>query len=61
MNAEKLEADAEAIITRDLLKLPPGVQSGTARALVRCLVDAAVARIKEAEPAKPAPRTKSIR
>jgi hypothetical protein len=56
MSAEKLEAEAAEIFTRDILKLPHGVQSGTARALVRLLVDAAVARIKEAEPPKPAPR-----
>ena len=47
MNAEQLEKEAEQIITSELMRLPRGVQSGTARNLVRLLVDAAVARITE--------------
>jgi hypothetical protein len=53
MNAEQLEKEAAQIIAPDLLRLPPGAQSGTARNLVRLLVDAAVARIAEQQPAKP--------
>jgi hypothetical protein len=45
--AEALEREAAEIITRDILKLSAGVQSGTAARLVRCLVDASVARVIE--------------
>lgn len=47
MSAEKWEAEAVEIITRDMFKLPAGCQSGTAKLLVRLIVDAAVARMAE--------------
>jgi hypothetical protein len=56
MNAEQLEKEAAQIISVELMRLPLGVQSGTARNLVRLLVDAAVARIAEQQPPKPAAR-----
>lgn len=58
MSAEQLEKEAEQIITSELMRLPHGVQSGTARNLVRLLVDAAVARIAEQQPPKPARASK---
>lgn len=54
MNAEQLEKEAAQIISTELMRLPLGVQSGSARHLVRLLVDAAVARIAEQQPPKPA-------
>jgi hypothetical protein len=54
MSAEQLEKEAEQIITAELMRVPHGVQSGTARSLVRLLVDAAVARIAEQQPPKSA-------
>ena len=47
MNAEQLEQQAAQIISVELMRLPLGVESGSARNLVRFLVDAAVARIAE--------------
>lgn len=46
MSAEDLEREAEEIITRSLLNLPEGRQSGTAKRLVRVLVDASLERLK---------------
>jgi hypothetical protein len=48
--AEKLEAEAAEILCIELLKLPPGRRNGTADRLVRCLVDAAVARVRTEPP-----------
>ena len=56
MNAEQLEKEAAQIISADLLRLPPGVHNGTARNLVRLLVDAAVARIAEQKPLEQPPK-----
>lgn len=53
MNAEQLEKEAAQIISVELMRLPLGVQSGTARNLVRLLVDAAVARVAEQQQPKP--------
>jgi hypothetical protein len=53
--AEKLEAEATDIICRVILHLPGGVKNGTATQLVRCLVDAAVERVKAAAPAPSTP------
>lgn len=48
--SQKLAAEAVEVITRDILELPAGRESGTAKRLVDLLVGAAVARISEANP-----------
>jgi hypothetical protein len=46
-DAERLEAEAAEIIKRTILELPAGRENGSAERLVRCLVDAALARLKD--------------
>ncbi len=53
MSADKLEAEAVEILERTVWKLPPGIHDGTVKHLVRLIVDAAIARLKEAKAPEP--------